>query len=386
MKILCICQALDLGIEDIGVTPAWWQLMKGLHTLGIEVLAVPYYGREVQSLWWRALRNPNQGKNLIYQSFESVMARLPNYRTKTQFRKKNARILARIARRTAAPKWRNFLEGILKSQRDLAAILLFNLPLNHLTNVFGGIGKKYRIPVIAYDGDMPTSLPKYGGVSFSPYVGADLSEFDAIITNSKGGVKELTEMGATKAFTVYYGADPEAFCPVSNIDQDIDVSFYGVGSAFREVPMGYMIEQASNLLPHRKFVVSGPHPGKPLGRAIRERIPYRELVSRSRVNLNIVRDSHTRAYASSTSRPFELASMASCIVSNDYEGLGEWFEEGREIRVVRDRDEAVKLYEWLIENDSIRKATGQAARERVIKQHTYLHRAREILEIVNSLC
>ncbi len=385
MKILCICQALDLGIEDIGVTPAWWQLMKGMHTLGIEVLAVPYYGREVQSLWWRALRNPNEGKNLIYQSFESIMARLPNYRTKTQFRKKNARILARIARRTAAPKWREFLERTLKNQKDLAAILLFNLPLNHLTKVFGTIRKKYGVPVIAYDGDMPASLPKYGGISFSPYAGAEITEFDAVITNSKGGAKELAEMGAQKVFTVYYGADPEAFCPVSNIKQDIDVAFYGVGSAFREVPMRYMIEQASNLLPHRKFVVSGPHPGKPLGRAVQERVPYRELVSRSRVNLNIVRDSHARTYASSNSRPFELASMASCIVSNEYEGLGEWFELGREVYVARDRDEAVKLYEWLIENDSVRNAAGQAARERVIKQHTYLHRAREILEIVKSI-
>jgi Glycosyl transferases group 1 len=376
---------MDLGLVDIGVTPAWWQIMKGLHSIGLDVLAVPYYGREVHSLWWKTMRNPNRNKSLLYQSFESLMARLPNYRTRTQFRKRHAALLARIARRTAAPRWRRFLEHVMGSEKDLGAVILFNVPLNQLAGIFRRIRDRYDIPVIAYDGDLPTSLPEFGGISSSPYVGADLTEFDGHITNSKGVVTRLREMGAQKVFTVYYGADPEAFCPLATTTIDIDVAFYGVGSAFRESAMKYMIEAPSNMLHHRRFVLSGPYWQKPLGRARQEKISYRELVSRSRVNLNIVRGPHAKTYASSTSRPFELAAMGSCVVSNQSEGLEEWFEPGREIFVAKNAEDAAKTYEWLIENDPLRLETGQAARKRVVEQHTYTHRAREILQVIKAL-
>jgi glycosyltransferase involved in cell wall biosynthesis len=376
---------MDLGLVEIGVTPAWWQIMKGLHSIGLEVLAVPYYGKEVHSLWWKTLRNPNRGKSLVYQSFESFMARLPNYRTRTRFRKRHAALLAKIARRTASPKWRRFLEQVMASERDLGAVILFNIPLNQLVGIFRRIRERYDIPIIAYDGDLPTSLPRFGGISSSPYAGADLTEFDGHITNSKGVVRELREMGAQRVFTIYYGADPEAFCPIAKVDADIDIAFYGVGSAFRESAMKYMIDAPSNALQQRRFVVSGPYWDKPLGRAKPEKISYRELVSRSRINLNIVRDPHAKTYASSTSRPFELAAMGSCVVSNPYEGIEEWFKPGREIFVVKDEEDAAKTYEWLIDNDSIRMETGQAARKRVIDQHTYTHRAREVLEVIKAL-
>ena len=385
MKILCVCQAMDLGLTEIGVTPAWWQIMKGLHSIGIEVFAVPYYGKEVHSLWWKTLQNPNSYKDRLYQSFESLMAKLPMYGTRTQFRKKHAALLAKIARRTTAPKWRKFLERIIASESGLAAIMLFNIPLNQLVGTFRRIRQKYDIPIIAYDGDLPTSLPRFGGISSSPYVGADLSEFDAHITNSKGVVDELREMGAQKVFTIYYGADPEAFCPLTNESTDIDVAFYGVGSAFRESAMKFMIEGPSNRLPERRFVLSGPHGTKQFGRARQQDIPYRELVSRSRINLNIVREPHARTYASSSSRPFELAAMGSCVVSNRYDGLEEWFEPGKEIFVVENEDEAVKMYELLLRNDSMRERAALAAQKRVMKQHTYTQRAREILEVIKAI-
>jgi spore maturation protein CgeB len=77
--------------------------------------------------------------------------------------------------------------------------------------------------------------------------------------------------------------------------------------------------------------------------------------------------------------------MGSCVVSNPYEGIEEWFKPGREIFVVKDEEDAAKTYEWLIDNDSIRMETGQAARKRVIDQHTYTHRAREVLEVIKAL-
>ncbi len=376
---------MDLGIQDIGVTPAWWQIMKAFHEIGVEVLAVPYFGKSVHSLWWKAFANPNGLKSRIYEAFEGTVAKLPAYGGKREFRKRHALLLARLARKTAAPKWKRFLERVVASEGDLSAVLLFNVPLNQFVGVSRAIQSRYGVPVIAYDGDLPTSLPRHGGISSSPYIDAELNEYDAVITNSKGVVEDLVGMGAQKVFTVYYGADPDIFCPISGLDQDVDVAFYGVGSAFREIAMKYMVEDPSNLLPHLKFVVSGFGFKTPLGRAEVNEIPYRELVSRSRINLNIVREPHAKAYASSSSRPFELASMGACIISNEYSGLEEWFEVDREVLVARDRTEAVGLYERLIKNDEVRNQIGTAARGRVLRQHTYLHRAKQILDIIKSL-
>ena len=57
MKILVLASALDLKY-GLGCTPSWWQLLKGFQETGNEVIAIPYLGDPVESLWWRTYRNP----------------------------------------------------------------------------------------------------------------------------------------------------------------------------------------------------------------------------------------------------------------------------------------------------------------------------------------
>jgi len=61
-----------------------------------------------------------------------------------------------------------------------------------------------------------------------------------------------------------------------------------------------------------------------------------------------------------------------------------WFEPEKEIIVVSSGEEAVERYRYLLSHDTERKAIGQAARERVLKQHTFRHRAQELREIVEG--
>jgi spore maturation protein CgeB len=125
-----------------------------------------------------------------------------------------------------------------------------------------------------------------------------------------------------------------------------------------------------------------------LGRA--EQLPYlsfsklREYVCRSKINLCITRAAHAGTFASSSSRPFELASLGACIVANSYLGIEEWFEPEREIVVVGSQDEALDRYRYLLSHESERLAMGNAARERVLKEHTFRHRARDLVEIVRG--
>jgi spore maturation protein CgeB len=106
------------------------------------------------------------------------------------------------------------------------------------------------------------------------------------------------------------------------------------------------------------------------------------VISSARVNLCITRRSHATVYASSSCRPFELASSGAAIVSNPYEGIERWFEPGSELLVVNDADEAVAAYRSLLDDPGEAEAMGRRARERVLDEHTYRHRARQILDLL----
>jgi spore maturation protein CgeB len=87
-------------------------------------------------------------------------------------------------------------------------------------------------------------------------------------------------------------------------------------------------------------------------------------------------------HASSSCRPFELASAGAAIVSNPYDGLERWFEPGSELLIVNNADEAVAAYSDLLGDLAQAEAMGQRARERVLDEHTYRHRARQLLDLV----
>jgi spore maturation protein CgeB len=109
---------------------------------------------------------------------------------------------------------------------------------------------------------------------------------------------------------------------------------------------------------------------------------FSQSISRARVNLNITRRPHATMYASSTCRPFELAAAGAAIVSNPNDGIDRWFEPGSELRVVSNADEALAAYRELLDDPGAAEAMGRRARERVLDEHTYAHRARRILELV----
>ena len=68
------------------------------------------------------------------------------------------------------------------------------------------------MPVVFYDGDVPMSLPEFGGMDtgFNYYHGADPSEYDLVVSNSEGGLERLRELGARRAEAVFWGADPSS--------------------------------------------------------------------------------------------------------------------------------------------------------------------------------
>jgi spore maturation protein CgeB len=171
------------------------------------------------------------------------------------------------------------------------------------------------------------------------------------------------------------------------VEQDIDVFFFATIDSDRENEVSMMISDPSMKMDAR-FLVSGIKYATDLRKA--EKIPmlpfslWRYYACRSKINLNITRERHASTYTS-TSRPFELAAMGCCIVSSPYKGLDKWFRIGAEIFVANSSNEAIELYNWLIDDEDLRRNVGLKARKRVLSEHTSRQRAKDLLEIINKL-
>jgi hypothetical protein len=389
MKLLVVCSTLDLQYK-LGCTPSWWQLLKALYETGNEVIAVPFLGDPVESLWWRCYPNPCSAESKLF-SIYLVWKKTWGLDTKCQKsgQKSNLPFLNNFSENYIRSKWEVFLISIFDKERDIDALIFMNVPLNYIRGIPEKIKVNYGIPVAFYDGDMPTILPKYArerGFKFNYYLEADLSVFDTFFTNSKGVIPDLKEMGAMNIHPLYYAADPELFKPVK-VDKDIDISFFGYGSEFREEWMKKLITVPSNILFNRRFSVGGKGFGIDLGKAKMvgdmSYCAFRRFCGQSKICLNITRWSHTSVYASATARPFELAAFGACIVSQPYNGIEEWFEVGREIMIANNESDVLSIYQFLLDSDDEREKIGNCARQRILKDHTYHHRALELIQALN---
>jgi len=386
MKILIYCSTLDFRYR-MGCTPSWWQLFKALYESGNELIVVPYLGDSIESPWWRTYPNPCKTESKLYNSFLELKKRHGVHRTDQGG---NALVSAYI-RHYLKPKVQRRVMEILDYEKDVDAVLFMNVPLNHIGGIASKIRDEYAIPVAFYDADMPIILPEYAGNSvykFNYYVGADLTEYDLFLSNSKGVIPDLERFGARHVTPLYFAADPELFAPLP-IEKDMDVSFFGYGSEYREEWMRDMITTPSGVMSGTGFSVGGKGFGVDLGSAHLigdlSYSAFRAFCCRSRICLNITRTTHSTVYASSSARPFELAAYGATIVSCPYNGIDEWFEPGRELMIINNANEACEAYRWLLDDDEERNRFGERARQRVLRDHTYQRRAEQLIAALRAV-
>jgi spore maturation protein CgeB len=390
-RILAVASAVDLDFR-YGCTPAWWQLWKGMYETGVDLVVTPYRGRPVESPWWRVAPNPTYREGEAYAGFRAGLARLKGdrYLRRAEESPEDSS-LDRLTRETiwrvVTPRWRRHLERLVERERP-DAVVVFTVPLAHFRGIPTALRERYGIPVVFYDGDVPMSLPEFGGMDtgFNYYHGADPSEYDLVLANSEGGLPRLLELGARRAEAVHWAADPELFAPQA-VEKDADVFFYGYGDKFRREWMATLVGEPSRRAPEIDFALGGRDFQGDVGNArLVGDVPFNvfaRAISAARVNLNITRRSHATVPGSSTCRPFELAAAGSAIVSNPHDGIETWFEPGSELVLVESADEALAAYRELLGDPAQAEALGARARERVLDEHTYRHRAKQVLELLD---
>jgi glycosyltransferase involved in cell wall biosynthesis len=389
-RILAVASAIDLDFR-YGCTPAWWQLWKGLYEEGADLVVTPYRGRPVESPWWRTAPNPTYREGEAFASLRDLAARAKGdrYLRRAEENPEDGlgdRLTRELVWRWVTPRWRRHLERLV-ARWSPDAIVVFTVPMAHLRGIPSALRERFGVPVVFYDGDVPMSLPEYGGMDtgFNWYHDAEPGEYDFLVSNSAGGGERLRELGARRVETIFWGADPDFFSPVP-VDKEVDVFFYGYGDKFRRDWVGTMIGEPSRALPDVDFALGGRDFQGDVGRARSVGDvtfnAFARAISAARVNLCITRRPHATVHASSSCRPFELASAGAAIVANPYDGLERWFEPGSELLVVEDAAGAIAAYRELLADPAQAEELGRRARERVLDEHTYRHRARRLLELV----
>lgn len=380
MKILCIVSTLDFRYK-MGTVPIMWQLPKALHEIGHTVTLSTYLGQAIESPWWKAYPNPCQIESQIYNWYLD--------RTTTRSVGEGG-VISKISkaaiRNYVYPKWLKTIMHLCETERP-DCVLFMLIPLGHIAGIASEIRARFGIPVLFFDGDLPSSLTnaKSKMFKFSMYKDADISEYDCFLSCSKGILPELMKLGARRAEVLYYAADPSIFSSLEETEKGIDVFYYGHRGVGKEKQFDYMMAEASRAMPKKLFVVGGVEHTYEFGNC--ESIgrlslgEWRYWCANSKINLNITKDTDSCIYGSSSARPFELGAMGCCMVSDPYLGMEEWFQSN-EVWQVGNVEEAVSSYKTLLQDD---RQMGKLALKRVLEEHTYKHRAKRLEEIIRSL-
>jgi spore maturation protein CgeB len=366
LKLLAICSSIDLSKPAAGV-PVVWQFLKGFHETGTEVVVATCEGASFATPWWRSYPRPS----LQNKAFDFAL--------------RKGGTVQNIAERLYYRSWKKHLRKTF-AEEEIDAVLLIGA--SHLArNVPNWIRKNFGVPTVYYETDIQ-NLPRYS-LDHKPeeHRFPDYSDCDAVACSFEKISQEFREHGLQNVWTVAFGADPAVFSPIPAIKQEIDVYFSGYGALDREDWMKSMISGPSQSLTDVRFRVEG-YFNIDLGRA--EITPavsldkYLHFCCASKINLNILRQQFVDAGVLN-SRIFELASIGCCVVTNSSDCLKEYFKPETEIVVVNNEKEAIDKYKWLLSSEDDRLQIGKAARQRILSEHTYLHRAEQMLNIIKKL-
>ena len=243
-----------------------------------------------------------------------------------------------------------------------------------------------------YDLDTPVTLARLEQgeqVGYLPEQG--LGDFDLVLSYTGGqALRQLRSLlGARRAAPLYGHVDHYWHKPAPHEDwYAADLSYLGTYATDRQDGVERLLIEPARQRPERAFLVGGSaYPGDiewPENVRKLEHIPpahHPSFFSSSRLTLNVTRADMARMGWCPSGRLFEAAACGAAIVSDDWAGLGAFFGPGEEILIARSSEDVVAA---LDRPDEELRAIGRRARERVLDEHTSLHRARQLVELIGG--
>jgi spore maturation protein CgeB len=241
---------------------------------------------------------------------------------------------------------------------------------------------------VLWDVDAPATLARMEADA-DDSLRALVPQYDLVLTYGGGEpvVRRYGALGAHACVPIYNALDPETHHPVPPDPRfAADLGFLGNRLPDREARVEEFFLHAAERVPERSFLLGGA------GWDDRELSPNVRLLGHVSTNehnafnctpravLNVLRESMAVNGWSPATRVFEAAGAAACLISDAWQGIDEFLEPGDEVLVATSGDDVAAMLEALSAEAAQR--IGEAARQRVLAEHTYAHRAAQVEQVL----
>lgn len=251
-------------------------------------------------------------------------------------------------------------------------------------------GMPRRVCKVFWDVDAPATLERLAADENDLFHAA-LPRFELVLTYGGGErvTSEYRQIGARQCHAIYNALDPDVHHPVPpDARFRCDLSFLGNRLPDRETRVEEFFLRAASSSPQKRFVLGGsgwadkavPPNVRYLGHVYTS--DHNALNCSSLAVLNISRDSMARYGFSPATRVFEAAGAAACLITDDWAGIDSFLQPGVEALVARQGADVARILAEL--NLDRARAIGEAARKRVLAEHTYGKRGRLVHSILEE--
>ena len=245
---------------------------------------------------------------------------------------------------------------------------------------------------VFYDLDTPVTLARLAAGETVDYLPPEgLGSFDLVLSYTGGPALDALRdrLGARRAAPLYGHVDPAAHRPAAARDMFRgDLSYLGTYAADRQATLERLFVDPARGSPARRFVLGGSSfPGD---------FPWQSNVfyvghvappdhpaffCSSRLTLNVTRGDMAAMGWCPSGRLFEAAACGAPIVSDDWDGLDRFFTPGNEILLAATAADVGAALDLL---DAELRRIAEAARARVLAEHSSAVRARELVGLIEQ--
>jgi spore maturation protein CgeB len=214
--------------------------------------------------------------------------------------------------------------------------------------------------------------------------------YDMVFTYGGGQpvIDRYLALGARSCVPIYNALDPETHHPEPpRPELACDLAFLGNRLPDREARVEEFFFRAAKALPSSVLILGGNGWEDRVAGLANVRylghVPpgdHNALNRSALAVLNVSRESMASNGWSPATRVFEAAGAGACLITDEWQGLEDFLAPGTEVLVARDGGEVAELLAGL-DADRAR-AIGAAARERVLAEHTYDRRAKQVEAIL----
>jgi spore maturation protein CgeB len=243
---------------------------------------------------------------------------------------------------------------------------------------------------IFWDVDAPATLDRLARDPSDPFR-ALIPTYDMVLTYGGGDpvVAGYAAAGARLCVPIYNALDPSTHFPVPpDARFEADLGFLGNRLPDRERRVEEFFLAAADMAPSSRFLLAGngwdDKPAPPNVRRVGHLYTrdHNAFNSTPRAVLNISRDSMARYGFSPATRIFEAAGAAACLITDAWVGIELFLEPGREV-LVADTGDGVAAHIGALDGKTAI-AIGQAARRRVLAEHTYAQRVLQLESVLGD--